>query len=347
LFSLHKERLMRNDRPIHFLAVGLRDAAPAEDAGRSLAGSLKAVRSSGVLHERRPVHLVRLLVAIAEANLPVARLVEGHVNAVHLIDLHEPDAMPEGAMLGVWGAGGDDPVCLRDGALHGSKRYASGLGIVSHALVTVAEGDACRLALVDVTDEGRHRPEAWAMLGMRATVSGEIDLTGLAPVWIGLPDAYHREPSFVGGVWRIAALQLGGTLSLIGAARDYLVRLDRLGAEAQVARLAKPLGRAMAAYGLIEKAAVIAQGPEGAADPDRAVALSIQARLLTEDLAQDAIAAVERSVGLPHFAEGSETGRIARDLATYCRQAARDAMEQRAGRTLLNRPGPLSGIWHD
>ncbi|MEM7709163.1 MAG: acyl-CoA dehydrogenase [Pseudomonadota bacterium] len=300
-----------------------------------------------MIEERRPAHLVRLLVAVAEANLPLARLVEGHVNAAHLIDLHQPDAMPENGLLGVWGADGDVPLRLNDDGLHGSKRYASGMGLLTHALVTVADNETCRLALIDVTDEARHRPEAWRMLGMRATVSGEIDLTGLAPVWIGPPGAYHREPTFVGGVWRIAALQLGGTLGLIGAARDYLAKLGRLGAEAQVARLAGPLGRAMAAYGLIEKAAVIAQGPEGAADPDRAVALSIQARLLTEDLAQDAIAAVERSVGLPHFAEGSETGRIARDLATYCRQAARDAMEQRAGRTLLNRLGPLSAIWDD
>jgi hypothetical protein len=337
---------MRDDRPIRFLAAGLREASAAEDAGRSPAGSLAAVRASGVLQERRPRHLVRLLVAIAEANLPVARLVEGHVNAAHLIDLHAPDAMPEGALLGVWGADGDDPVHLRDGALHGVKRYASGLGLVSHALVTVADGGACRLALVDVSEAGRHRPGAWRMLGMRATVSGEVELTGLAPAWIGPPDAYHREPSFVGGVWRIAALQLGGTLGLIGAARDHLAGLDRLGAEAQVARLSGPLGRAMAAHGLVERAATVAQGPEGAADPDRAVALSIQARLLTEDLAQDAVAAVERAVGLAHFADGSQTGRIARDLATYCRQAARDAMEQRAGRTLLGRPGPLSGLWH-
>ena len=337
---------MRNDRPIHFLPAKLCEAASEEDRGRSLDASLDAVRASGILDERRPVPLARLLVAVAEANLPVARLVEGHVNAVHLIDLYAPGALPQGGLLGVWGADGDDPVQMQDGALRGSKRYASGLGLVTHALVTVAEAGACRLALVDVADTDRHRPGTWDMLGMHATASGDIDLTGLAPLWIGPPDAYHREPSFVGGVWRIAALQLGGTLGLLAAARDHLADLDRLAAEAQVARLAGPLSRAMAAFGLVEKAATVAEGAEGAADPDRAVALSIQARLLTEDLAQDAVAAVERSVGLAHFAHGSQTGRIARDLATYCRQAARDAMEQRAGRTALIRPGPLSGLWH-
>ncbi len=267
------------------------------------------------------------------------------MNARLLLDMHAPDIALPGATLGVWGANGETPARIEGRRLSGSKRYASGLGTVTHALVTTLDDKVIRLALVDVTDPERHRPESWDMLGMRATVSGDIDLTGLEPIWIGAPDAYHTEPTFMGGVWRIAALQLGGTLGLLGAARDYLQSLGRLETDAQIARLAPVLGRALAAFGLIEQTAQIAQGPEGAADPERAVALSIQARLLTEELAQDAIAAVERSVGLPHFAHGSETGRIARDLATYCRQAARDAMEQRSGRTLLTRKGPLSEVW--
>jgi hypothetical protein len=339
---------VRNEKPFPFRSSifgTLREAAADEDAGASLMDSLATVLSSGALEEDRPVALMQTLVALAEANLPVARLAEGHVNARLLLDLHAPGIAPRGVILGVWGADGDHPVRIEGRNLSGSKRYASGLGIVTNALVTVEDDKAIRLALVDVSDRSRHRPESWDMLGMRATVSGEIDLTGLEPQWIGAPGAYHIEPTFMGGVWRIAALQLGGTFGLIGAVRDYLTALGRLDTDAQIARLAPLLGRALAAFGLVERSAQVAQGPEGAADPERAVALSIQGRLLTEELAQDAIAAVERSVGLPHFAQGSETGRIARDLATYCRQAARDAMEQRSGRILLARTGPLSEIW--
>lgn len=339
---------MRNEKPFHFrssIFKKLREAAFDEDAGASLFDSMSTVLTSGVLDEDRLIELVRVLVGLAEANLPVARLAEGHVNARLLLDLHAPDIPLHGAILGVWGADGDTPVRIDGRHLSGSKRYASGLGTVTHALVTALDDKAVRLALVDVTDPARHRPESWDMLGMRATVSGDIDLTCLEPLWVGAPDAYHTEPTFVGGVWRIAALQLGGTLGLLGAARDYLNALGRLETDAQIARLAPVLGRALAAFGLVERAAQVAQGPEGAADPERAVALSIQGRLLTEELAQDTIAAVERSVGLPHFAQGSETGRISRDLATYCRQAARDAMEQRSGRALLTRTGPLSEVW--
>jgi len=338
-----------NQMPFHSrdqILGTLRKRAADEDAGASLYTSITNVLASGVLDDDRPVELARTLVALAEANLPVARLAEGHVNARQLLDLHAPSVVPDGAILGIWGADGDDPVKAAGDQLSGCKRYASGLGVVTHALVTVAHGDTSRLALVEANDPARCRPECWDMLGMRATVSGEFDVTGLRPSWIGAPGAYHAEPTFVGGVWRIAALQLGGTMGLLGATRDYLAGLGRLDADAQVARLAGPLARALAAFGLVERSAKVAQGKEGAVDPDRSVALSIQARLLTEDLAQDTIAAVERSVGLPHFAQGSETGRMARDLATYCRQVARDAMELRAGRTLLGRTGPLSGIWH-
>ncbi|RYH00818.1 acyl-CoA dehydrogenase [Salipiger sp. IMCC34102] len=299
-----------------------------------------------MLDNDHPVDLGRFLVALAEANLPLARLCEGHVNARQLVELHAPGSAPAGAILGVWGADGDPPVTFSDAVLSGRKRYASGLGIVTDALVTVLHDGACRLALVDVTDPARHHTETWDMLGMRATVSGDVDLAGLTPTWIGDAGAYHIEPSFVGGVWRIAALQLGGTFGLIDAARDYLSGLNRLDTEAQISRLTPLLGRSLAAFGLIEKAAQVAQGPSGTRDPERAVALSIQARLLTEELAQDTIATVEKSVGLAHFARGSDTGRIARDLATYCRQVARDAMEQRSGRILLARKGPLSDVWH-
>ena len=309
---------------------------------------LETVVLSGSLAADDPVALCRALVSIGETDLCVARLVEGHVNARHLLDLYGTGSADECAIHGVWGADGDEPLRVREGRLQGGKRYASGLGTVDRAIVTVAgEADELsRLAVVDVTDPCRHRPETWDMVGMRQTVSGDIDLTGLPFAWLGAPGDYFREPHFLGGVWRIAALQLGGTLGLLGAARDTLTGLGRLDADAQVGRLAPLIARAMAAYGLVERAATVASGPEGVADPDRAVALSIQSRLLTEDLAQDTIAAVERSVGLAHFPTGSGTGRIARDLATYCRQAARDAFEQRAGRIVLSRQGSLATFWH-
>lgn len=330
--------------PFSCVLAALAEAAPGEDRGHPISASVRDLLASGILQTSDPRKLAECLVAIAEVNLSVARLAEGHVNALAL--MAQFGIEPADGLYGVWGADGSRP-CRRDGdQIVGDKRFASGLGVVRFAVVTVSDHGRTCLAAVDVTDTDRHTPAAWDMLGMRATVSGEVRLDGLKAQWIGGPDAYFREPSFLGGVWRIAALQLGATLGLLGHARNSLSKVGHLEADAQVARLAPLLGRAMAAFGLVERAAVTAEGSTGRADPDRAVALSLQARLLTEDLAQDAIAAIERSVGLRHFERGSTTGRIARDLATYCRQASRDAFEQRAARIVLSRPGRLSDFWH-
>ena len=333
-------------------------AAAMEDGGNTgIAGSVHVLAKSGRLSwdAVSTEALFADLIAITEANLPLARLYEGHVNALRLVrTLGDSTARAQvrrdcdaGLLLGVWGAEGAKPLAIDGDYLTGGKRFASGLGTVSRAVVTVGEGKAVRLALLDVSDTQRHRPETWCKTGMRATVSGDFDATGI-PVsdllWLGEPGQYLDEPGFIGGVWRIAAVQVGGTLGLLRAAADHLAALGRLGAEAQVARLAPVLTRALAAAEFTRRAAICAEGHEGARDPERALSLSAQARLLTEEIGQDAIAVTERAVGLPHFDMNAPTGRIARDLATYMRQAARDALMQRAGAWTLGQPGPFSRL---
>ena len=339
----------------------LREAAGPEDRGEAgIAASVARLAAARHLlaDPVPPGVLFGRLVALAEANLPLARLYEGHVNALRLVaTLGEPARVAEaralaagGALLGVWGAEGEVPLAVHGDRVVGGKRFASGLGVVGHAVVTLGEGAAVRLALLDVSDPSRHRPGTWRKTGMRATALGDFDASGMAASalrWIGPPGAYLEEPGFVGGTWRIAAVSLGGTLGLLRAAADHLAAAGRLGAEAQVARLAPVLTRALAAGAFVRAAAEVAEGQAGHRDPERAAALSAQARLLTEEVGQDAVAAVERSVGLAHFDEDAPTGRIARDLATYLRQAARDAFLQRAGAWALGRPGPYSALLSD
>ncbi len=263
---------------------------------------------------------------------------------------HAAQQAAGGTLFGVWGAEGAVPLGLEGQILRGGKRFASGLGVVGQAIVTVKEPGGTRLALLDVTEASRQDPSSWTKTGMRATASGNFDATGLpasALTWIGGVDRYFEEPGFLAGVWRIAAVQLGGTLGLLRTAATALADLGRLEAEPQVARLAPVLTRTVAAGGLVRRAAALAEGPAGRAEPERAVSFSIQARLITEETGQDAIATVERAVGLAHFDEGAATGRIARDLATYMRQAARDALLQRAGAWALGQDGPFSALLED
>ncbi|MBV7411094.1 acyl-CoA dehydrogenase [Maritimibacter sp. DP1N21-5] len=218
------------------------------------------------------------------------------------------------------------------------ERFASGLGAVSRALVTVDTETGVRLALVDVTHHDRADSSCWTVQGMKATQSGCYDFAGIAVQdirWVGGAGDYLREPHFVGGVWRIAALQVGGAIGLLDCAVGALRAMGRLEAQAQQTRLMNVLMRAWAGAALTERAA---QAPADPTVPvEGVVATAISARLFTEEVGLDAIRAVEQSIGLRHFEAGSDTGRKARDLAVYLRQVARDAFVQRAAsHALLN-----------
>jgi hypothetical protein len=334
----------------------LEAAAAAEESGHAAIGaSLKVLSEAGWLNDDGmvdPARTVKRLQRVAAANLPVGRLWEGHINALYLSGVHgDADAqaavrshVAAGAILGVWGADGTVPVAPgQDETLIGDKAFASGLGAVTHAVVTVSSGPAVRLGLIDVRDAARADAQTWQMLGMRATASGRFDVDGIAiqdVIWLGAPGAYVTEPHFIGGVWRIAALQVGAALGLLEAAADGLRARDRLAAPAQMARLSSVAIKAMAAAALVSRAArSAALDTEEAAH--RAPILSAAARLATEEVALDAIRAVEQSVGLAHFADGAVTGRKARDLAVYLRQAARDAFQTRVGEACFNKKGTL------
>lgn len=345
-----------SDSSLDSLCRALARNAVAEDqSGGGIHRSTAQLREAGLLNDSGvadPAATAKTLMRIAGANLSVARLYEGHINALRLIELHGDrdqrrrmnDLISKGSLLGVWGAEGAVPLETKGGALIGSKTFASGLGTVTHAIVTV-DGFAGRIGLITVDDTSRQTPQDWQMPGMRATRSGGFDFTGMDAAqidWIGAPGCYPTEPGFVTGVWRIAALQLGGALGLIETAAQRLRQLGRMGAEAQLARMTPLMIRALAADGLVLKAARLAESDAASVNPQKSVALSISARLLTEDLGQQTISAVEQSIGLGHFDSGSETGRIARDLAVYMRQAARDAFLQRAGAYFLCRD---ASVW--
>lgn len=294
-----------------------------------------------------------LLVAIGSADLSLARLYEGHLNALRLIVAHGTAAQREcaaalaraGGLLGVWGADGDIPVTLSGGTLAGGKRFCSGLGIVAAALVTARSGQGQQLVLTDATDPARADPAQWQAAGMRATFSGTYDLAGVAAPpanLIGPRDIYTAEPLFLGGVWRIAAAELGGTFGLLEAARSHLAARGRLGDPTQTARLGRCLIAAHSALRLAATAAGFAESPAARRDPARAADLSVMARLAAERAAEETLTAVAASAGLEGCTTGTALERRARDLSTYIRQINPDGLLQRTARSLLDDPRPLA-----
>lgn len=339
------------------IAKALDAAAADEEAGRSdISESVDLLRQAGWMTDNgaeNPSLTAMRLRRLGAANLPVGRLWEGHVNALYLSRVHGDRKIAAavdklvagGAVLGVWGADGETPVvvAMNETSLSGQKTYSSGLGTVTHAVITVGSGPDVRLGLIDVRDLSRADASVWRMRGMRATASGHYDFEGIAigaVLWLGGPGDYLTEPHFVGGVWRIAALQIGAALGLLEAAADTLRARGRLDTPAQMSRLTEVAIRALGASALTTQAAVAAS-PNRGRTTEEAVTMSAAARLLTEDVGLDAIRAAEQSLGLAHFEDGSDTGRKARDLSVYLRQAARDAFQSRVGNTMFSKEGTL------
>jgi alkylation response protein AidB-like acyl-CoA dehydrogenase len=119
--------------------------------------------------------------------------------------------------------------------------------------------------------------------------------------------------------------------------------MGRMQAEQQKARLMTVLMRAWAGVALVDRAAVASSDRKFV--PEQIVSNSIAARLYTEEVGLDAIRAVEQSLGVQHFTESSETGRLARDLSVYLRQAARDAFLQRSAEFALGQSDNAWGVF--
>ncbi len=328
-------------------------AATASTAGRG-AAILAELRDGDWLSPETwgtPQALHAALRQVAALDLGAGRLLEGHAHAHRLIRAHGApaqlartrEAMRAGRLFAVWAEDGDRPVDWDGRALHGTRQIPDGLGLADAAVVVARRADGGRqLALVDASDPGRRRPAEREAPGQ----AGGFDCEGLAAEPLGPPDFCAAAPRIVGGTWRLAAVTLGGVLGLLERRRAALARRGRAEAEAQLPRLA-PLGiRALGADAAVARAAEVAEGPAGRAEPLRAAAFSIAARLLTEALGRDAIAAVARPAGPDAGGAEDSVGRMALDLADWLRQAAAEATTLRIGRDLFAPDASLES-WFD
>lgn len=303
---------------------------------------------------------LEVLRVLGRANLSVARVYEGHVNAVKLVMLYGTaraqaqmaQAVRAGALMGVWGANGARPVTVRaEGArwrLEGTKRFASGLGLVAFAVLSATDAEgAVRLVVVPADDPGRADPSEWRVSGMRATVSGGFDASGLvveADAALGGPDDYHREPHFQGGVWRYAAAQLGGLEALVEAARADIAARGRLADPHQAARFARAVMACETGRLWVTAAATSVEAPGAApASATRAVL----ARLAVERAAVETMAEMDRALGTAGHFSGHMVERVRRDLTFYLRQAAPDEALHAAALALAGTADPVGDFWTD
>ena len=282
--------------------------------------------------------LLRLLYETGREDLPLGRLLEGHVDALQIVSRYArpvqrtmlADQVAAGAALGVWNADlPGEPLRLEGRRLTGGKSFASGAGLLSHALVTV-DGDGGRqLILLDLARVppviDRH---FWRVRGMQRSETHIVrwDATVELAALVGTPGDYVREPWFSGGAIRFAAVQAGGIAALVDRTRDHLVATGRATDPHQAGRLAALYGVAEAAAGAIRTAAA-----RWFASERERLPLVAAARAAVYDAGGRALALAQEAVGVQALFVDNPLSATITDLSMYLRQPGPDAQRMRVG----------------
>ena len=287
--------------------------------------------------------LARRLYAAGRFDLPLGRLFEGHVDALQIItryaDTETATALHAkaraGACFGVWNAPlAGKPLAFDGERLAGGKAFASGAGLLTHALVSadVADSDSKQLLVVDLdaTPPTVDR-DWWQVLGMQRSATHLVRWhdapLGARDAVIGTPGDYEREPWLSAGALRFVAVQAGGIAGLFDGVRDHLVARGRAGDPHQAARLGRLYDVAASAADVCRDTAAQLFDTPAASHPARVA--SARSRVL--DAGEQALHLTQQSVGLSAFFETDPLCAQMADLMVYLRQPAPDAQRVQVG----------------
>ncbi len=338
-------------REVESLLSGMQDRASALDlAAEFPAADMSQLRIAGVLRACIPAPLgglglgtepagaaglLAVLRLLGQANLSLGRLFEAHVNAMrlifrygdHTVQARAVQDVTEGHLFGLWVT--DPPGSgLRagpDGRLDGRKQFCSGCGHVTRAVVTANDVHGDIRLVYAINETGfTASPLRGGLSGMRAATTGQVGYRQSPGIVFGQPGDYLREPDFSCGAWRTSAVTLGGIEALSEQLRSQLVARGRADAPAQQARV----GQAMIATETARLWMVEASAQAEAEEPETGAAIAYvgMARLAVERAALDVIELTHRSLGVEAFRVSNPVERLCRDLATYLRQPAGDAV---------------------
>ena len=286
------------------------------------------------------IALLRLLYEVGRSDLPLGRLFEGHVDALQIVCRYgspaqraaAAQAASGGGAFGVWNADlPGEPLRLDGMALHGGKSFASGAGILSHALVSVDAPGGRQLILLDLA---RIPPaidrDWWRTIGMQRSETHIVRWAGAgiaADDLIGRPCDYVREPWFSGGALRFAAVQAGGVAGLVDRVRDHLVAAGRAADPHQAARLAALYAAAEAAAGAVRRAAACwFESPD-----ETRLAHVAAARAAVYAAGDRALTLAGQAVGVQAMFVAHPLAAALADLTVYLRQPGPDAQRMRVG----------------
>jgi alkylation response protein AidB-like acyl-CoA dehydrogenase len=303
--------------------------------GAAAAVALAAAVESGRLDLPRPgsgrtCERWAVLMDLAGEDLSLARLAEGHTDAVAILAELGADPPPAGSRWGVWAAQPPGPgVTARQVAggwrLDGTKQYCSGASTLTHALVTAAAPDGNRLFAVSTRDLVPV-PGTWPATGMAGSDTLDVDFTDIPAGPVGEPGRYTARPGFAHGGAGVAACWYGGARAVGQTLLTAAVQRD-VGPHALAHLGAVDIALHTARTALETAAAEIDADPEdlGHNGWHRAQRL----RALIEATSTEVMQRVGRALGAGPLSRNEAHSRRVADLTVYLRQhhAERDLAE--------------------
>lgn len=274
----------------------------------------------------------RQLAAVAAIDLSLAKLFEGHADALAIqaeLGMRAPAA---GTLWGTWCAEPPDArLELRQAGgewrLAGTKAWCSGAAGLTHAVVSCWNdgGEPCLAAValdapgVTVTTSG------WAAVGMAKTASVDVRFDAVPARPVGGPGDYTRRAGFwIGGAgiaacWWGAAAEIGRMTRVVCGERADAHRLAHLGAIDAALSASAALLR--------ESAHHIDAHPQADAQ-----ALALRTRLAVEHAADEVMRHAGRALGAGPLCRQPRFARAMADLPVFMRQSHAERDQAALGR---------------
>jgi alkylation response protein AidB-like acyl-CoA dehydrogenase len=311
--------------------------------------------------------LLTILKNIGRGNLVLGRVLEGHINAQILINqfgskkqkkVFAKDAF-DGKLFGVWNTQAEHGTQLSKkgkGIYHlsGTKTFTTGTDYVKRPIVTAAMKDGSWQMCVVPLDEVEAKIDSswWQPMGMKASRSfkmtfmqSRISKDNL----LGSSGDYYQQPGFSGGAVRFAAVQLGAAEQLMDETKKYLVALNRTQDPFQKMRLGQ---MAIAVESGNQWLYTAAQRMDQYMikptknNSENLIVYINMLRTAIEQICTEVMILCQKCVGARGLNAPYHFERIIRDLSTYLRQPAPDAVLGDVGGYVLKSDSVASEIWN-
>jgi alkylation response protein AidB-like acyl-CoA dehydrogenase len=266
-----------------------------------------------------------ILASLAEEDLSLARLGEGHADALAILNESGHGSRYPGSGYGVWAArSGTDGVTAEPvpggWILRGRKPFCSGSGVLDRALITAEAPDGYRLFDIATVDSVIDTiPESWPAVGMAASLSETLTIGG--PVVadehaIGPPGYYTDRPGFWFGACGVAACWYGGARGLVAGV------LEAIGGDSGELALME-VGKSLSGLqgmrdSLRSVARAIDADPEDKRDQARMRALAV--RQIVHDACEEILRRTAAAGGARPLCHDPAQARRAADLYVYLAQ---------------------------